>query len=159
MRYETILFFLVPFLILANFGLAHASFTTEDERKLGKEFYEKLEKSGALIKDPRINNYVNAVGMRIVAQGSKSPFEFRFSVIKSSAINAFATPGGYVYVNSGLITIMENESQLAAVIAHETGHVKARHVAQMIEQSPLSFLATEHPARCRRNDGSSCGSG
>ena len=142
MRYGAILFPLVPFLLLVNFGLAHASFTVEDERKLGKEFYETLEKSGALIKEPRINDYVNAVGMRIVAQGSKSPFEFRFSVIKSSAINAFATPGGYVYVNSGLITIMENESQLAAVIAHETGHVKARHVAQMIEQSTKISIAT-----------------
>jgi beta-barrel assembly-enhancing protease len=133
---------IILFLILQVAGLAHASFTIEDEKKLGKEFYERLDKSDVLIHDERIDAYINQLGNKLVAQSDKAPFEFRFSVIKSSAINAFATPGGYVYVNRGLITMVETESQLAAVLAHEIGHINKRHVASIIEKSQKIGIAT-----------------
>jgi beta-barrel assembly-enhancing protease len=133
---------IILFLIIQIAGLAHASFTIEDERKLGKEFYERLDKSDVLIHDERIDAYINQLGNKLVAQSDKAPFEFRFSVIKSSAINAFATPGGYVYVNRGLITMVETESQLASVLAHEIGHINKRHVASIIEKSQKIGIAT-----------------
>ncbi|MGZ3634536.1 MAG: M48 family metalloprotease [Syntrophales bacterium] len=133
---------IILFLILELAGLAHASFTIEDERKLGKEFYERLDKSGVLIHNERIDAYINQLGNKVLAQSDKAPFEFRFSVIKSSAINAFATPGGYVYVNSGLITMVETESELASVLAHEIAHINKRHVASIIDKSQKVGIAT-----------------
>jgi len=123
-------------------GLAYASFTIEDEKKLGKEFYEKLEKSHVLIEDQKVNTYINKLGQKILAQTQNAPFDFKFSVIKSSAINAFATPGGYVYVNSGLINLVDKESELAGILGHEIGHVNARHVADIIEKSQKLNIAT-----------------
>ena len=127
------------FFLTAN--LALASFTLEDEKKLGKEFHEKLEKNNLLIKNSRINDYVNRVGQVVLVNSPKAPFEFQFFVINSSAINAFATPGGYVYVNKGLINLVENESELAGVLAHEIAHINARHIAAIIEKSTRLNIA------------------
>jgi predicted Zn-dependent protease len=121
------------FLLMSRPALAE--FTIEDENKVGREFYEEMVKSHALVEDPRIVNYVRAVGQRITSQLPITLFDFHFSVIRSSAVNAFATPGGYIYVNSGLISLVEKESQLAGVMSHETGHIQSRHIAQMISKS------------------------
>jgi len=121
---------------------SYASFTIEDEKKLGKEFYEKLEKNDVLLKNKKVNDYISKLGDKILKQTRKAPFDFHFSVIKSPAINAFATPGGYVYVNRGLINLVENESQLAGVLAHEIAHVNARHIADTIEKSKKVSIAT-----------------
>jgi len=129
-------------LLLYTSGVAHASFTIDDEKKLGKEFYEKLEKSNVLIHDRKIITYINKLGSTVLAQSDKAPFDFHFYVIKDSAINAFATPGGYIYVNRGLINLVEKESELAAVLAHEIAHVNARHIANIIEKSQKVGIAT-----------------
>jgi len=133
---------IILFLFFHTAGLAYASFTIDDEKKLGKEFYEKLEKSNVLIRDKKINTYINQLGNKVLAQGQKAPFDFRFSIIDSPAINAFATPGGYVYVNRGLINMVEKESELASVLGHEIGHVNARHIASTIEKSQKIGIAT-----------------
>ncbi len=133
---------IILLLVFHATGLAYASFTIDGERKLGREFYEKLDKSGVLIHDQKIDAYINQLGNKILAQSDKAPFQFRFSVIKSSAINAFATPGGYVYVNSGLITMVETESELASVLAHEIAHINKRHVASIIDKSQKVGMAT-----------------
>ncbi len=121
---------------------SYASFTIEDEKKLGKEFYEKLRKNDVLLKNKKANDYITKLGNKILKQSRKAPFDFHFSVIKSPAINAFATPGGYVYVNRGLINLVENESQLAGVLAHEIAHVNARHIADTIAKSKKVNIAT-----------------
>jgi predicted Zn-dependent protease len=137
-----LLVFVILGSLFQNTGLANASFTLEDEKKLGKEFYEKLEKSNVLLHDQKINMYINELGNKVLSHSQKAPFDYRFSVIKSSAINAFATPGGYVYVNRGLITMVETESELSAVLAHEIAHVNARHIASSIEKSQKVGIAT-----------------
>lgn len=137
-------FFIAAFAVVFLFTscpAANASFTLEDEKKLGKEFYEKLSKGRVLIRDPKIQNYVDQIGRLVLASSPKAPFEFKFSVINSSAINAFATPGGYVYVNKGLINLCENESELAGVLAHEVAHINARHIASIIEKSTKMNIA------------------
>jgi predicted Zn-dependent protease len=118
-------------------GTARASFSVDDEKKLGKEFYEKLEKANALSKNERTNTFLSLLGERILSHSDKAPFEFKFSIIQSSAINAFATPGGYVYVNQGLINLVENEAQLAGVLAHEIAHVNGRHIAEIVDRSKV----------------------
>ena len=119
-----------------------AEFTIDDEKKLGKEFYDKLEKNNFLLENKRLNDYINQIGNLILAQSKKAPFEFHFSIVNSNAINAFATPGGYIYINKGLINVAENEGELAGVIAHEIGHANARHVASIIEKSQKLNIAT-----------------
>ncbi len=118
------------------------SFSLEEERQLGKELYDKLEKNGLLLKDARVNDYLTRVGDRVLNQTNQTLFDFRFSIVNSSAINAFATPGGYVYVNKGLITMLENESELAGVLAHEIAHITSRHIARQIEKSKKLNIAT-----------------
>jgi len=119
-----------------------SALTIEDEKKLGKKFYEKLERKGVFLNDRKTSDYFDTIGQSILAQGKRSPFSFTFTVIKNPGINAFATPGGYVYVYSGLIRISENESQLAGVLAHEIAHVKCRHIAKIIEKSKKVGIAT-----------------
>lgn len=142
-KINKILFIFGIIIALSLSGIISASaLTVEDEKKLGKEFYEKFKRRGAFLQDRKINDYLNTIGEKILSQGGKSPFSFTFTVIKNPGINAFATPGGYVYVYSGLIGISENESQLAGVLAHEIAHVKCRHIAKIIERSKKVGIAT-----------------
>ncbi len=129
-------------LVVQPAGTARASFTIEDEKKIGREFYEKMEKANVLLRNPKINDYINRLGNMVLAKSDKAPFEFHFYVIKSSAVNAFATPGGYIYLNRGLINLAENESQLASVIAHEIAHVNGRHIAQIVDKATKINIAT-----------------
>ena len=139
---QYIFFAVLLLLIIFQASICFAEFTIDDEKKLGKEFHDKLEKNNFLLENKRLNNYINQIGNLILAQSKKSPFEFHFSIVNSKAINAFATPGGYIYINKGLINIAENEGELAGVIAHEIGHAHARHVASIIEKSQKLNIAT-----------------
>ena len=115
--------------------------TIEEEKTAGKELYEKLEKHGYIEHNQRVEKYITQLGNRLLA-ATKPIFDFRFLVIKSSGINAFATPGGYVYLNSGLVNLVETESELAGVLAHEIAHVNARHIASIAEKSGKMSIAT-----------------
>ncbi|HET58572.1 MAG TPA: tetratricopeptide repeat protein [Deltaproteobacteria bacterium] len=121
---------------------SHADFTYEDEKRLGKEFYEKIKEADMLVKDEQLNEYIDKIGRRLLTRDNRYPLDFTFSVIRSSGINAFATPGGYIYLFTGLINLVENESQLAGVLAHEIAHIQARHIAQMIAKSKQHSIAT-----------------
>lgn len=141
--HRTFLAFLIAiFFILAAFiPSSRAGLTIEEEKKLGREIYEKLEKSNAISKNQKVTDYVRRIGEQIVASQQRVPFDFQFHVINSSAINAFATPGGYIYIFRGLLTLSENESELASVMAHEMAHANARHINQMIEKSQKLNIA------------------
>jgi len=139
---KLILPLLLVFFLLLGAAESRAAFTMEDEMKLGRESYEKIKGRGLLIEDGEINEYLRRIGDLITEQGQETPFRFTYSVIDSRGINAFATPGGYVYLYRGLIELTENESQLAGVMAHEIAHVRARHIAQAIEKSQKISLAT-----------------
>ena len=135
--------FAFTFFVLFFFtNICFASFTISDEKKLGKEFYDKLDQNNFLLKDRQLNEYITKIGNLVLAQSKKAPFDFHFSIVNSSAINAFATPGGYIYVHKGLINAVENEAELAGVIAHEIAHANARHIASIIEKSQKLTIAT-----------------
>jgi predicted Zn-dependent protease len=124
----------------ANFNLI----SIEDEWKLGDQLSQDVARQVRLNNDPAVNEYISAVGQRIVSQ-TPAPFNqlpWHFHVVDDSAINAFAIPGGHVYVNTGLIAAAENASELAGVMAHEISHVTARHTTEAISrQYGLSILA------------------
>ncbi|MFH1081528.1 MAG: M48 family metalloprotease [Pseudomonadota bacterium] len=133
--------FVVSLLLLLFTAASACALTIEEEKKVGKELYDKLEKHAYLERNARVENYITNLGNRLLAN-SKPFFDFRFTVIKNSGINAFATPGGYVYVFQGLINLVETESELAGVLAHEIAHVNARHIASMAEKSGKMSIAT-----------------
>ncbi|WP_197460526.1 M48 family metallopeptidase [Thermodesulfatator autotrophicus] len=101
-----------------------------------------LRKQNSLVEDPEVINYVAQVGRRIIAHIGPHYFPFRFYVIKDPSLNAFALPGGYIFVNTGLLEEIDREDELAGVIAHELAHVQARHLAKRIEKLTRLNLAT-----------------
>jgi hypothetical protein len=101
-------------------------YSLEHEIALGKQLSQEVEKQAKFINDPVVNEYVNRVGQNLV-RNSDAQVPFTIKVIDSDVVNAFALPGGFFYVNSGLILHADEESELAGVMAHEIAHVCARH--------------------------------
>jgi predicted Zn-dependent protease len=122
---------------MGAFGL-----TVSEEEELSRDILKYIYKQYEIIDDPTVVEYVNKVGNRIV-EGLKDPlFNYRFHVIKVDAYNAFAIPAGYIFINSGLMAAMDNEDELAGILAHEIAHVNARHISQKIERSKKIGWAT-----------------
>jgi predicted Zn-dependent protease len=122
-------------------------YSTDTEIKMGRSYADQIEKSTRLITDPVVVEYVNRIGQNIV-KNSDCKVPFTIKVIDSDEINAMALPGGFFYVNSGLILNADEEAELAGVMAHETAHVCAHHVARQMTRSnwaqigsiPLIFI-------------------
>ncbi len=104
-------------------------YSYDTEIKMGKQYAMMVESSARLMQDPVINEYVNRIGQNLV-RNSDAKVPFTIKVIDSDEINAFALPGGFFYVNSGLILAADEEAELAAVMSHETAHVCAHHAAR-----------------------------
>lgn len=118
-----------------NRATGEQSFTAfmspEEESKVGAEEHPKmLEQFGGVYDDAALSAYVRAIGRKLVAQSEIPNAQFQFFVLNDETVNAFALPGGYVYISRGLIALCEDEAELAGVIGHEIGHVVARHSAQ-----------------------------
>jgi predicted Zn-dependent protease len=118
------------------------SLTAQDERELGKKLMLYVRKNYEIIEDPSIANYVEKIGQRIVAEIPTLPFEFHFFVIEEEVYNAFAGPGGYIFINSGLLAAMESEEELAGIIAHEVSHVLCHHISKQMEKAKKINIAT-----------------
>jgi predicted Zn-dependent protease len=101
-----------------------------EERELGERFAFEARREFRFVRDDVVNDYVERIGQRIVAAAGPQPFAYEFAVIDDAEINAFAGPGGQIYVHTGTILGARNVSELAAVIAHEVGHVVERHIAE-----------------------------
>ncbi len=101
-------------------------YSLETEIKMGQQFARQVEQSVKLVQDPVVNEYVNRIGQNLV-RNSDAQVPFTIKVIDSDEVNAFALPGGFFYVNSGLILAADEEAELAGVMAHEISHVCARH--------------------------------
>jgi predicted Zn-dependent protease len=110
---------------------ACGTLSVEDEKKLGAQAQREVRDHFQLFRDRVVVNYVRKLGDSLVAAAEPSPFEFRFYVVEDDQINAFAVPAGAIYVNTGTILATGDVSGLAGVMAHEIGHVTARHVAQL----------------------------
>ena len=104
------------------------------EISLGQEFDKSVRGESKILADQHWQNYFNEIGQKIVKVSDRPNIEYHFTVIESDDINAFATPGGYVYIYTGLLRIIDDEAQLAAVTAHEISHVVARHSVKRLQQ-------------------------
>lgn len=100
------------------------------EIEKGKELHAEMLKQNQIYNDPELNAYVERIGQKMAAISHRPELDYVFTIIDSPDINAFALPGGFVYVNRGLLTFLNSEAQLAAVLGHEIGHITARHAVR-----------------------------
>jgi hypothetical protein len=116
-------------------------YSLEKEMAMGKQYAQQVESTVKLVQDPVVTEYVNRIGQNLV-RNSDARVPFTIKVIDSDEINAFALPGGYFFVNSGLILAADDESELAGVMAHEIAHVSARHAMRQQTRGNLAQIAT-----------------
>ena len=122
---------------------ADAILNKSQEAQIGRAIMRSIRASGAVVEDPQVTEYINDIGHRIAAQTNEGDHDFTFFVVQDPRINAFALPGGYIGVHTGLIEATRNESELAGVLAHEVAHVTQRHIARSIHAgSRQSILST-----------------
>jgi predicted Zn-dependent protease len=119
-----------------------AQLSIEEERKMGQEFLIAAMRQLKLIDDQEVVGYESKVGQRVVENLDVYIFPYHFYVVDSNALNAFAAPAGHVFMNRGLIEIMDNEGELAAILGHEIAHVQSRHISQRLARSKKLNLAT-----------------
>src|SRR5436305_1978498 len=120
--------------VKAGFNL----FSTQDDAQIGAQSAVQAEQQMPIVRDANVENYVNRIGQRLAANAGGPQFQYRFRVVNASDINAFALPGGYVYVNRGVLEQARNEGEVAGVLAHEISHVSLRHGTH---QASKAYLA------------------
>ena len=140
----------VPFIVMTSSGFFGCAgrisdiniFTDTQEVQLGKQFSREIEKEMKIYTDPIVTAYIEQLGQHLANYSQRKNITYHFKVVNTEVVNAFAIPGGYLYVNIGLIRAAENESELAGVIGHEIGHVVGKHgVKQMTRQLGLTAVA------------------
>jgi predicted Zn-dependent protease len=114
---------------------ANALISPQEAQDYGASMLRQMRALDMVVDDPLLDDYINDLGYRLVASSDKPKDHFAFFVVKDPEINAFAAPGGYIAVNSGLLAITRNESELAGVIAHEIGHITQNHLQRAFEDS------------------------
>jgi beta-barrel assembly-enhancing protease len=119
---------------------SQALYSPIQERKLGESVVRQIRAAGAYLDDPEVNDYLNDLGQRLVVAVPESIQDFQFFAVADPSINAFALPGGYVGVNTGLILITQSESELASVLAHEITHVTQHHFTRSMAGQQRSML-------------------
>jgi predicted Zn-dependent protease len=113
-------------------------FSPEQDVEVGQQSAVEAEQQLPILNDTQVNSYVNQIGQRLAANAGGPQFQYRFRIVNASDINAFALPGGYIYINRGVIDNARNEGELAGVIAHEISHVALRHGTH---QASKAYLA------------------
>ncbi|MCW9027792.1 MAG: M48 family metalloprotease, partial [Kangiella sp.] len=122
---------------------AGATLSVSEEQIIGDRIMSQIRRSQFLMKDPLITDYIQQLGHKLVAANPDAlGRRFQFFVIQESSINAFALPGGYIGIHSGLITASQSESELASVLGHEVAHVTQRHLARRLEQQDKISIPT-----------------
>ncbi len=111
------------------------SLSEQDEIAIGREAAAQVEAKAPIVHDPEVQRYITHLGLELAAVSARPNLPWRFRVIQDERINAFALPGGFVYIHSKVLQLARSEAELAAVIAHEIGHVEGRHHKALIEKA------------------------
>jgi beta-barrel assembly-enhancing protease len=122
-------------LVATSAGLGACGVSEQQEIQMGQQYAAEINRQLPIVDDPQIHRYINQLGSQIQRQPGARDIPYTFYVVNIEEINAFAVPGGFVYLNRGLIERTRNLSELAGVVAHEIGHVEARHSAEMLERA------------------------
>jgi predicted Zn-dependent protease len=122
---------------------ATAAVSLDDEYRAGLGWFSQMRQTGVVLEDPEISDYIQEIGHSLSSRAEEGQHQFYYFVVKDPVVNAFAMPGGFVAIDSGLILATRNENELAGVMAHETAHVTQRHlVRQLIDQSHAGLIST-----------------
>ncbi len=122
---------------------ANAAVSLDEEYRVGLMVVRGMRDSGQILEDPEVSEYLQSVGHRISSHADEGAHQFSYFVVRDPSINAFALPGGFIAVHSGLLLSTRNENELAGVLAHETAHVTQRHLARsLVDQSHASLVST-----------------
>jgi predicted Zn-dependent protease len=133
--------FLAPLGILIAASLvAGCALTVDQERDLGAQFSRQVASQMPVVYDPDVTAYVRGIGQRLVAASGPQPFAITWNVVQDPNINAFAGPGGFIYVHTGLLQRARSSSEVAAVMSHELAHVTLRHVSAAVARQQQSAL-------------------
>lgn len=119
-----------------------AAITVREEEELSREFLQVLFQHLDIIREPLVDDYINRLGQRLLEPLPPQPFKFHFYMVDEPTYNAFATPAGHVFINSGLFVALESEEELAGIVGHEIAHVVCRHISKKIERSKKITAAT-----------------
>ena len=122
-------------LIAGTATLAACAVSTQQELELGRQYAAEINQQLPIVEDAAIERYINQLGTRIQGQPGTRDIPYTFYVVNSGQVNAFAIPGGHVYLNRGLIERSERLAELAGVVAHEIGHVEARHGVEQMQRA------------------------
>ncbi len=150
------------FFVVILFSAYHLqAISIHEEEELSIKFLDAVHKQFHVIEDPLITEYINGIGKRIIDAMPVQPLDYHFYVIKNEAFNAFAGPGAHIFINSGLITALKSEEELAGIVSHEIAHVSSRHISSRIEKakkiqigSLLGMIAGAVVAASNPKDGS-----
>lgn len=134
-------FLIICFLIVTS-GSKCMALTVGEEREIGQQLLYQIRLAFPLLDDPDISQYINELGGEVLEVAGFQFFDYHFNIIESSQFNAFAAPSGLVFFYSGLIEKMDHEDELVSVLAHEIGHVVARHIAQGMDTGATITVAT-----------------
>jgi predicted Zn-dependent protease len=126
-----------------NVGKATLEIDQKDEIAIGDDMAARLLGAAPLVNDPSLQQYVNRVGRWLAAQSERPDLPWQFGVLEAPELNAFAVPGGTIFVTRGLVAHMKSEAELAGVLAHEIGHVLKKHHLKAIQKTAQSALAGE----------------
>jgi predicted Zn-dependent protease len=126
----------------AIFDFMAGGLSIEKEKQIGEQFLLEVQQEVPLIDDPYLTSYINHLGQKLVAQMGPQPFKYRFFIVKDPTMNAFAVPGGYIFIHTGMIRMADREGELAGVMAHEISHVYCRHMSKMMEKSRIVTVAS-----------------
>ncbi|MBN1569103.1 MAG: M48 family metalloprotease [Acidobacteria bacterium] len=145
----TLVFVMTPFTYAqrTQFKEGRNIFTPQQDVELGQQVAQDAEAKLAMLNDQRVDDYLNRLGRKLAAFAPGEKFPYQFKAVNDANINAFALPGGFLYINRGTIEAADNEAQLAGVLAHEIGHVALRHgtsqaTKAQLAQAPLAILGT-----------------
>ncbi len=119
-----------------------AVISPHEEKQLGEAFMREVRRSLRLVSDPEVNDYAQNLGAKLTSHLNDNYLQYTFFVVENPVINAFAAPGGYIGIHSGLITAAQSEDELAAVVAHEIAHVSQRHLPRAIEEASKMSIPT-----------------
>ena len=117
-----------------------ALISEQQEIELGRQNDQQVQQQLGLYPDPRLQDYVNRVGQKLAAASERPNLAWTFRVVDDPVVNAFALPGGHIYVTRGLMTHLTSEAELAAVLGHEIGHVTARHSVEQMSKQQLAQI-------------------
>lgn len=128
-------------IVLPEIGDSAGSLVSpQQEYRIGQAFFWRLQQSVDLVEDPEVNSYLSRLGQRLVTHSDSPSLPFKFFMVPDPSVNAFAAPGGFIGVNSGLLMTSQREDELASVMAHEIAHVTQRHLIRSFEKSKQSSL-------------------